>query len=454
MITPRPLTYRAEIIAPLIQSLAAGECGSVVGINGIGKTNMLQQLQRPEVAAHYAINQAAPLVFCSLDANMLANRDGWGLFEGLAEALAAGLRGVLPPEVYATILTAHAAILTAYGSYPIALRHCAAALDAALSHVHLVIIFDEFDTLFPQIPEAALRNLRGLRDRHKYRLMYLTLSRERLANLCPEALWDAAEPFLELLTLRELGLHPLSDDDAQREVARFAERHQHSIAPAVGRQIVGLSGGHPGLLRALTQAALNKVALDADPGALIAANPTLRDECLKLWNDLSGDEREAIWQAHGGGALDRRYGEDLLLKGLLRRGDQGRLTIFSPMLAAVVRVEVARTIAAHPDDSRPAPIMINHLSQQVWYYGHQIGDRLSPLNFRLLAYLFDHYGAICSEPDVARAIYPDAQPHDDSERVSVLVRRMVSRLKEIAPDEPVLLQTIRGRGYRLGLSSN
>ncbi|NNJ13759.1 hypothetical protein EKD04_025890, partial [Chloroflexales bacterium ZM16-3] len=437
-----------------IQSLDAGECCSVVGITSIGKTNMLQQLQRPEVATHYATDRGAPLVFCSLDANMLAERDGWGVFEGLAEALSAGLRAALPPDAHAELAAAHAAILAAHGSYPIALRRYAAALDIALAHVRLVIILDEFDALLPQISDAVLRNLRGLRDRHKYRLMYLTLTRERLTTLCSEACQEAVEPFLELFALRELGLHPLGDSDALREVERFAERHQQPLAPSLCERIVSLSGGHPGMLRALTQIALTGVALDADPRALIAANPSLRDECLKLWNDLSGDEREAIWQAHGGGSLDRRRGEDLLLKGLLCRGDHGHLTIFSPLLAAVVAVEVARTTTAHPEDSRPAPIIIDHVSQQVYYYGHQIGDRLSPLNFRLLVYLFDHYGAICSEVNVARAVYPDELPDDESERVSVLVRRMVSRLKEIAPDEPVLLQTIRGRGYRLGLPPN
>ncbi|NNJ13762.1 winged helix-turn-helix transcriptional regulator, partial [Chloroflexales bacterium ZM16-3] len=419
-----------------------------------GKTNMLQQLQRPDVATRYAADRGTPLVFCSLDANMLAERDGWGVFEGLSEALSAGLRAALPPDAHAEIAAAHAAILAAHGSYPIALRRYAAALDSALAHVRLVIIFDEFDALLPQTSDAVLRNLRGLRDRHKYRLMYLTLTRERLATLCSEACQEAVEPFLELFALCELGLHPLGDNDAIGEVERFAERHQQPLAPPLCKRIVSLSGGHPGMLRALTQIALTGVALDADPRALIAANPSLRDECLKLWNDLSGDEREAIWQAHGGGSLDRRHGEDLLLKGLLRQGDHGRMTIFSPLLAAVVAVEVARTTTAHPDDSRPAPIIIDHVSQQVYYYGHQIGDRLSPLNFRLLAYLFDHYGAICSEANVAGAVYPGELPDGDSERVSILVRRMVSRLKEIAPDEPVLLQTIRGRGYRLGLPPN
>lgn len=453
MLNPRPTSYRAEIVAPLMQSLAAGECCSVVGINGIGKTNMLQQLQRPDVAAEYVAGAGDPLVFCSLDANLLSGHDGWGFFEGFAEALLVSLRAALPAEAHAQVAEAHAAILSARGDYPVALRRCAAALAAALAHLRLVVVLDEFDSLLPRLPVAVLRNLRGLRDRHKYRLMYLTLTRERLSTLCPEDLQDAAEPFLELLALRELGLQPLRDEDAQREVERFARRHQRPLAPPLRSRIVALSGGHPALLRALTQAAIGGQALDAAPRALVASAPTLRDECLKLWNDLSGDERDALWQAQGGGRVDRVERADLLLKGLLQPDPQGRPAIFSPLLAAVVQAEVARTARPQADDDRPAPILVDHDTQRVCYYGREIGDSLSLLNFRLLAYLFDHYGMICGERDVARAVYPDElhQSDDYSERLSVLVRRLARRLREIAPDEPALLQTVRGRGYRLGL---
>ncbi|NTV62164.1 MAG: hypothetical protein HGA65_01335, partial [Oscillochloris sp.] len=436
MLNQRPLSYRAEIIAPLIQSLAAGESCSVVGINGVGKTNMLQQLRRPDVVEHFAAGRGELLAFCSLDANLLTQHDGWGFFEGMAEALLADLQHMLPTGALSRLTEEHAAILASPGNYPLALRHCAGALDAVLSHRRLVIIFDEFDALLPQLPDITLRNLRGLRDRHKYQLMYLTLSRERLPTLCDEDCQEAGEPFLELLSLCELGLHPLGEEDARREAARFAERYQRTLNPSNYERIITLSGGHPGLLRALTQVAIQQDILPSEPRDMITNVAALRNECLKLWNDLSGDERDALWQAHRSSRLDPRRGEDLLLKGLLRKGKAGQLTIFSPLLAALVDGEIARTATTAPADSRPVPIAINHASQHVCYYGREIGDSLSQLNFRLLSYLYGRYGELCSESEVTCAVHPDEKADGNSERISVMVRRLSRKLKELAPNEP------------------
>ena len=451
MLKVRPLTYRAEIVAPLLTSLNAGECCSVVGINGVGKTNLLQQLRRPEVIAHY-VPDAAPLVFINLDTNLLTASDGWGFFEGLAEALVTGLAAVpaLYGAVHAELATTHTAILATPGAYPTALRHTTAALALLLAHTRVVIIFDEFDPLFMHVPESVLRNLRGLRDRHKYRLMYLTLTRERLVTLRDPTDWEAVEPFVELFTLRELGLHPLAEADAAHELAHFAARHNHTLAAATIQYGMRLGGGHPALLRALAQAAVAGIDLALTPQTILTHMPALRDECLKIWNDLSGDERDALWHVQGGGSFPHATHADLLLKGLLRPDGQGQFVLFSPLLTAVVAGEIARAAVA-PSDEGQAPIRLDQATQRVWLYDEEIGDRLSATQIRLLAYLYAHYGQICPEADLSRAVYPEETFDEESARVGVLVRRLSARLRELAPTKPALIHNMRGRGYRLGM---
>src|SRR5262245_45895262 len=95
----RPLTYRAEIIGPLLTSIAAGECCSVVGISGVGKSNMVQQMLRPDVLRHYLHDQADMLRFVTFDTNMLVDWSAWGVFEGLTEALLSTLGSELSAEV-------------------------------------------------------------------------------------------------------------------------------------------------------------------------------------------------------------------------------------------------------------------------------------------------------------------------------------------------------------------
>jgi hypothetical protein len=446
----RPLTYRAEIIAPLLASLAAGECCSVVGTNGVGKSNLVQHLLRPDVAKHHLGEQAEMLRFIVIDTNMLAEWGGWGFFEGLIAEILSN-PGISVAEETATQLHAdHNQVLSAVGHYALALRQSTRLLDILCSHSRIVLLFDEFDPLFAQLPSQVLRNLRGLRDRYKYRLMYLTFSRQPLASLRDDADWDEIEPFIELLMLRELGLRPLRDEDAAAEVLRFAERHRQTLAPDVQTKIVMLSGGHPALLRALAQQALLADIPAISESKLLLRLPTIRLECAKIWQQLTGEELDGMLRTVRNTSPDGGDMPVLLLKGLLRPQPDG-LAIFSPIFEAFLTTMTA------PAQDTPEPIIVEDERGIVCYYGRDISTLLSPREHRFLVYLWKHRDRICSVAEVAEAVYLGEKPvyaeqqEDDLDRMRILARRLRRRLARLTPLQPVPLTVYRLHGYRLGI---
>lgn len=436
----RPLSYRAEIIEPLLQSIVAGECCSVIGISGVGKSNLIQQLQRPAVLEAVLGADAAPLRFVLLDANLMANWSPWGFFEGLIEALLTNLGSDLPAAVQELLQERHSQILTNPQNQALALRHCAAAIAQLCSDLRLVLLFDEFDTLFTQLAGSVLRNLRGLRDRHKYRLIFVTLSRQRLMHLRDEEEWDAVEPFVELLSLRELGLGPLGAADAADEVARFAARHRAVTTSAQQRQIVELSGGHPALVRALTQfALLTPQALSR--GAELHQEPQLRLECVKIWEQLTTEEQDDLLPIAYGTACDPRQVGHLLLKGLVRTRDDGVLTVFSPLMRAYL------TSFGQSGGHTPA-IWMDPQRKAMRYYGRDVCNEIVGLGYDLLAYLWERPGQICDQGEVARAIYPDEEILS-LEPLRLVAKRLRTRLEELAPGQPVPFRIHRRHGYQL-----
>lgn len=446
----RPVTYRAEIIGPLLNSIAAGECCSIVGISGVGKSNMVQHMLQPDILRHYIGDQADTLRFVMLDTNMFAEQSPWGFFEGLTEALIASTSADLPQEQLARLRSAHQEILHATGGYALALRRCTEVLDILCTQQRLVIMFDEFDPLFEQLTEAVLRNLRGLRDRYKYRLMYLTFSRQPLIKLRDADDWDAIEPFVELLSLRELGLHPLSDDDAAAEVRRFAARHNQTVTASTQTSIVGLSGGHPALLRALTQAALPDEQHIAIPIEELCQRPTLRLECAKIWQQLTGDERDGLLAVARGRTSDQNHTQTFMLKGLLRARPNGASSVFSPLFAAYLKAIGA------PQQGPTVPITIDLKAGRVIYYGRDISRAFGPKERDLLFFLWKHYGEICSFTEVAQEVYRDELPvyldqNSEFERLRTLAGRVRRKLEHAVPDQPELLATYKGLGYCLGI---
>lgn len=441
----RPSSYRAELLGPLCHLLAAGECCSVVGMSGVGKTNAIQQLARPEVHALHRGPGANPPVIVLVDSNLMPVWSPWGLFEGWLAALA---NAELGAECCTAISALHAEVLAAPDQYSLAVRRCTEALRLACAAHHVVTVFDEFDSLFAELPAIAVRNLRGLRDSFKYRLCYLTFTRQRLVDLRGDDEWDAVEPFVELLTAAEFGLGPLADSDAAAEAERIAARLGIALASGQAPQIAVLSGGHPALIRVFVTLARSGVNLTAAPQTQLA-NPLVRQECMKIWEQLSDDEQEATRELLLGGATPSSVGL-LRLKGIARADG----TLFSPLLAQYVRT------LGSPVQQEDQSIFINIAQGSVRYYGLEIGGELSELEFRLLSYLWQHYGQICPHADVARAVYQSESALADTdgahaqrfdfERLRLLARRLRQRLDRIAREQPRLFTIIKGRGYRLG----
>jgi pSer/pThr/pTyr-binding forkhead associated (FHA) protein len=73
---------------------------------------------------------------------------------------------------------------------------------------------------------------------------------------------------------------------------------------------------------------------------------------------------------------------------------------------------------------------------------------LSPKEFTLLVYLYGKRGQVCSKEEIGRAVWPEYQESAFDYQIENLVRRLRNRL-EPDPDQPQVLITVRGLGYRL-----
>jgi hypothetical protein len=73
---------------------------------------------------------------------------------------------------------------------------------------------------------------------------------------------------------------------------------------------------------------------------------------------------------------------------------------------------------------------------------------LSAKEYDLLLYLDQHSDRICSKAELAKAVWPEYQGDVFDYQVESLIRRLRQKLEPDA-EEPHLVVTIRGRGYRL-----
>ena len=219
---------------------------------------------------------------------------------------------------------------------------------------------------------------------------------------------------------------------------------------ALSPRLRALLHGQTAILRALTQHALltpNNATLREEQ---LHKLPTLRLECTKIWQQLSGDEQDTLMLVAHNRPVDGRLAQALSLKGLLQTLGGGASSVFSPLFATFLQ-----TISTFPAGVR-APIQIDPTRRTVLYYGRDISSEITSLEYKLLLYLWQHLNEVCPVAEVAAAVYPDEQHVYDNdiseyERLRTLARRLRQRLERLEPEQPTLFFIFRKRGYRLGV---
>ncbi len=437
---PLPLSFRAELLGRLLPSLRAGESCALVGVSGMGKSNLARFLQRPDVQAHYWGDARVWLV--AIDTNGLVF-DGlppeYSLIELVIHRLIreAERRG-LDSALIAEIDTLHARLID-QPSLLLAVRYleriCGRICES--QGVQLILMFDQFEDVWQRLDARLFINLRHLRDELKYRLAYLVFTRERLQRSRTDL--DAVESFWELFGAHVFGLGMYSAPDAQTMLERICRRRGVALTPALRDNTLALSGGHAGLMRAVFWTLLDGTG-PAHPDGLAAAQP-VAEECAKIWQDLPAEERERLLALSAGRAApaDDPALRELRLKGLLV-GEPPQL--FAPVFAAFVRSQ-RQTQAADV-----AGIVVRLKTREVLCDGLPLGAKLSPREFTMLAYLARHAGSVCGREDLLEEIYGERHLTANDERLDTLVKRLREALGDSAR-APRYLHTHRGVGYQL-----
>jgi hypothetical protein len=116
------------------------------------------------------------------------------------------------------------------------------------------------------------------------------------------------------------------------------------------------------------------------------------------------------------------------------------------------RLQVADVIFSFADPQatligqRWPNLKIERAAQRVTVNGEAI--ELTGKEYALLSYLDEHSGQVCSKEELAKAVWPEYKGDVFDYQVESLIKRLRQKL-EPGADEPHLVVTIRGRGYRL-----
>ena len=383
-----PPDYRAAEVRAITVATRAGECVSVVGLSGAGKSNLLGFLADRHSTAEHA--------FAHVDCNRLQQPEPAALFRLIRRTLAGADSPPLSrPSTSASTGSASAQEAATGEGLGVGVADELDALDAAIERrlkdagsslslaLDVSLLFSRFDDLARD--PAFSGNLRALRDAHKYRLTFVTATRHLL---------PPHTELSELFYAHTLWLGPLGESDARWNVARYAERKGLKWDDAISEYLITASRGYPSLLRAVCEAHADGVSPDVNS---LSAHPAVKARVDEFWADNPTEDE-------------------------LRRSGLENL----PLLVA----------------GRPLKRIFDTPTFDT--------SHLTAKENLLLNYFLAHPDVVCEKDDLIRAVWPEDKVFERGVRDDSLAQ-LIRRLREkIEPDpaKPRYIHTVPGRGYR------
>ncbi|NTW00477.1 MAG: hypothetical protein HGA19_04125 [Oscillochloris sp.] len=445
---PLSLTFRGTLLRRVTETLRAGESCSIVGTGGVGKTNLARFLLRQDVQEHYWGSE--PVWVLLIDSNAIAvsgRSSEFTVLELIIHRLICETeRRELPAEFVAELDRLHSTLI-AQPDTLLALRYLERIIGRLCRepNLQLVLVFDQFEEIWQTLDPHLFLNLRYLRDEFKYRLVYLTITRERLSVARRRTRGDEAtvETFWEMFEPHVFGLGMYEIADAHEMLDRIERRQGRTLGTALRQAAMATSGGHSALLRAITWGMARDSALIDDIDAL-SALPAVTTECAKLWADLLPEEQFVVQQLAHGLQPPKDQQEALSELRLKEIVQSNALELFSPIFAAYVRCRAGPHAANG--------VVVDVRQRLVLVDGRMLDSSLSPLEFGLLEHLARYAGQVCKRDDILAVLYPNESQEASDERIDTLLRRLRDALGEDGRN-PRHLFTHRGVGLRLAHGS-
>lgn len=456
-----PATYRAREMEILAGWIQAGESGSVIGLAGAGKSNLLGFLShQPDAIAPYLTDSDLKLALVQVDLNNLPDNDLATFYRVILRSLyeAGAQLTAIEESLAGTVETLYRKVEEKSDPFlsQSALRE--ALLFFRDKGIRLVLMFDPFDGFCGTAPTQVLDNLRGLRDSFKTTLSYLTGLRQEIIYIRPP---DELGELYEILDTHQCWLGPMDEDDARWVIGQVEEATGQAFDAAQVERLIDLTGGYPALLRAasLWLAACLRSAEDSPAPEMAAwegrllAEPSIHSRLQELRLGLTGQEEAALSVLQMALTIEateerqeslRQIGEKyeqafihLQAKGLCQQ-IEAEWQFFSPLFAEFV---------AGMEGVSAGKIWCDPKTER-FFQGERELSGLSEKDRRLLRHFLDHPQVGHSIDNLIDAAWAeDVSIGVTTQAVQQAIRHLRKQI-EPNPAKPAYLITKHGSGYR------
>ncbi|MEW5830927.1 MAG: hypothetical protein AB1846_18700 [Chloroflexota bacterium] len=337
------MSYRHEVVSKLFDYIQSTESFYIVGAPSIGKTRLLDFLEKPGVKDYYLKDKSAQTAIVRVDLNRLvATKDEiFDFFELMLSSLLLEFskqktdeKPELKQDLEQMTGIASQVIQSRDPLLAVRLLELEVIRVCQIHDFKICFFFDEFDETYRSARREIFAILRAIRDANKPYLCYALFLRNLPVFLRKKS---DVESFYELISRNLIGIGPYSREDTLEIIRQIAERRRQNIQPEIQNWIAATSGGHPGLVQALLSTVIENPASNnrLDEIEWFARQESVAEECRKIWDGLTDEERAGLSAfVRGSTDLPQPTLKILHAKGLLTRHAN---TCFSPLFELFIK---------------------------------------------------------------------------------------------------------------------
>ena len=443
--------YREQEMRILAEWILAGESGSVVGLSGCGRSNLLLFLcERPDlVQARYLPPNANPIALISVDLNHLPAYDAATLYRVILRSFY-WARERFEAPVREKVRVVYAENRAAQDPFL-----CQSALHEVLfafqaQRCQVVLVLNHFDRFCEEATLQMQNTLRGLRDSFKDTLCFI-------AGMCQEVAYlpdpEALGYMYELLDSHVCWVGAMDDADAKQVIAKTTRTATRTPREAEISEMLSLTGNFPALLKAIGYWWLNNNQLPPHEWqAALLREHTFDFRLARLWQGLTQEEQFALsavreWQdlvAREQAGLDEaqellKQEHSLLLTrlaglGLCLQGEHGWQ----------IRGDLLSNHIKRVGPAGRGRIRLDEESGEIYQGLSALRELLTPLEDRLLRFLIENPRRRHLYEDLIVAVWSEERSRND---LFTLVRSLRQKI-EVRPSKPSYI--MNWKGYREG----
>jgi hypothetical protein len=462
-------TYRASEMRLLAGWIGSGASGSIVGLVGAGRSNLVRFLCENSTALQsYLPDVSQPIALVAVDLYDLPSDNLANLYRTILHAFY-WVRERLPQplaQIATDLYLEHRAVVDPFLTQT-ALYDLLLAFQC--EHMRVVLVMNRFDHFCETSSPQMVNTLRSLRDRFKETLSYIVGMRQETAYLPDPALLGG---MYELLDSHICYVGALTIEDSRHMLADVLRSASTQPSDEEIEAIWRLSGGFPSLLKAIAQWWM-VTPQRPPPSGWLAALPdhaAIQYRLGRLWHGLTQEEKLALSEVHKQQTTDQQARTNAVGEPTPIRADdvtlpaeplKGRTLSIVQALAAKgccywdgtawrVNSELLAAFVGRLAGRIRGRIWFDEATRMI-YQGQQPIEDLTPLEFNILRFLITHPRTRHTSDTIIDTVWPA----DDNKEVVTpnnLQVHISSIRKKLEPNPaaPRFLITWHGRpgGYQ------